>query len=92
MPAEQEIWVRFLSWEDPLEKEMATQYSCLENPMDRRAWWVIVHGVAKELDTTELLNNKLLAVFQKGYQAAHIAILDFPKIFLYIINFSSVDL
>ena len=23
------------------------QYSCLENPMDREAWWVIVHGVAK---------------------------------------------
>ena len=23
------------------------QYSCLENPMDRGAWWVTVHGVAK---------------------------------------------
>ena len=22
-------------------------YSCLENPMDRGAWWAIVHGVAK---------------------------------------------
>jgi len=22
-------------------------YSCLENPMDRRAWWATVHGVAK---------------------------------------------
>ena len=22
-------------------------YFCLENPMDRRAWWVTVHGVAK---------------------------------------------
>ena len=22
-------------------------HSCLENPMDRGAWWVIVHGVAK---------------------------------------------
>ena len=21
------------------------QYSCLENPMDRGAWWAIVHGV-----------------------------------------------
>ena len=27
------------------------QYSWLGNPMDRRAWWVTVHGVAKELDT-----------------------------------------
>ena len=23
------------------------QYFCLENPMDRGAWWAIVHGVAK---------------------------------------------
>ena len=22
-------------------------YSCLENPMDRGAWWATVHGVAK---------------------------------------------
>ena len=29
------------------------QYSCLENPMDRGAWWAIVHGVAEELDMIE---------------------------------------
>ena len=23
------------------------QYSCLENPMDRGAWWAAVHGIAK---------------------------------------------
>ena len=23
------------------------QYSCLENSMDKGAWWAIVHGVAK---------------------------------------------
>ena len=23
------------------------QYSCLENPMDRGAWWAVVRGVAK---------------------------------------------
>ena len=23
------------------------QYSCLENPMDRDAWWAVVHGVTK---------------------------------------------
>ena len=27
-------------------------YSCLENPMDRGAWWATVLGIAKELDMT----------------------------------------
>ena len=31
------------------------QYSRLENPMDGRAWWAAVHGVAKSRDTTEQL-------------------------------------
>ena len=26
---------------------IAVQYSCLENPMDRGAWWATVHGVTK---------------------------------------------
>ena len=46
-PAIQEIQVRSLGWEDPLEKGMALHYSCLENSMDRGAWWATVHGVAK---------------------------------------------
>ena len=32
-------------------------YSCLGNPMDRGVCCAIVHGVAKELDVTEKLNN-----------------------------------
>ena len=28
------------------------QYSCLKSPMDRRAWWAVVHTVAKESDMT----------------------------------------
>ena len=34
-----------LGWEDPLEEGMAahsSQYSCLEKPMDRGAWWASV--------------------------------------------------
>ena len=29
------------------------QYSCMENSMDRAAWWTTVHGVA-ESDMTEV--------------------------------------
>ena len=32
------------------------QYSCLENPMDRGAWWAAVHGVMKSLMLTERLH------------------------------------
>ena len=28
------------------------QYSCVENSMNRGAWWATVHGVAKESNTT----------------------------------------
>ena len=27
--------------------ENPSQYSCLENPMDRGAWWATVHGFAR---------------------------------------------
>ena len=33
------------------------QYSCLENPMDRGAWWATDHGVA-ESDMTEATCHK----------------------------------
>ena len=44
-----DLWVREMPEEgngNPL------QYPCMENPMDRGAWWATVPGVAKELDTT----------------------------------------
>ena len=34
------------------------QYSCLEDPKDRGAWWAIVRGVA-ELGTTEVTYHTL---------------------------------
>ena len=51
----QETWIRSLGWEGSLEEEMATHSSILawKIPMDRGAWWAIVHGVTKELDATE---------------------------------------
>ena len=37
------------------------QYSCLENSIDRGAWWVTLHGVT-ELDTTERLAHSLFHI------------------------------
>ena len=39
--------------------ENPLQYSCLGDPLDRGAWWAIVHGVTKESDTTEQLTLSL---------------------------------
>ena len=39
--------IQSFAQEDPLEEEMATQYSCLESSMDRGAWQAIVHGVSE---------------------------------------------
>ena len=49
LPVMWETWVRSLGQEVPLEKGMAPplQYSCLENPTDKGAWWATVHVVAK---------------------------------------------
>ena len=49
LPAIRETQVQSLGWEDLLEKEMATRSSipAWRTPMDRGAWQVTVHGVAK---------------------------------------------
>ena len=35
------------------------QHSCLGNPIDRGDWRVIVHRVARQLDSTWQLNNNI---------------------------------
>ena len=40
------VW-RSLTDRDGEGNDTPLQYSCLENPMDRGAWWAVVHGVAK---------------------------------------------
>ena len=49
LPAMRKTWVWSLGWEDsPGEGNgNSLQYSCLENSMDRGAWWATVHGVTK---------------------------------------------
>ena len=49
LPAMQETWVRSLGWEDPLEEGMASHSNILawRVPMDRGAWKVTAHVIAK---------------------------------------------
>ena len=54
LPAIQETWVRShldlipgLGISPGEGNGNPLQYSCLENSMNRRAWWATVHGVAK---------------------------------------------
>ena len=35
------------------------QYSCLENPVEREAWWARVYGGCKESNTTEVTEYTL---------------------------------
>ena len=47
--AMRETWVQSSGWEDSPGGGYGNplQDSCLENPMDRGAWWATVHGVAR---------------------------------------------
>ena len=67
LPAIQETWVEFLGWKDSLEKgnDNPLQYSCLENSMDRGAWWAIVHVDHKELDRTEIYLHHFTITLQR---------------------------
>ena len=48
MQETQETRIQSLGWEDPLGGGHGhpLQYSCLENSMDRGAWWATVRGAA----------------------------------------------
>ena len=46
-----------LEWSPEEGSGNPLQYSCLENLIDRGAWRDTVHGVTKESNTAEQLNN-----------------------------------
>ena len=70
LPAMQETWVWSLEWEDSPEEENGypLHYSCLENSMDRGAWWATVHGVAKSW--TQLSTHAFLPGASNGKKSA----------------------
>ena len=46
----------------------SNQYSSLGNPTDRGTWRAIVHGVARESDTTLRLNNDNKYIYKYIYK------------------------
>ena len=79
-PAMWETWVRYLGWEDPLEKGKATHSSFL-------AWRIHKAWTHKESDMTERL-SLLLIYFQKLISAVAFISSFFPLTFFRFILFS----
>ena len=48
------------------ENGNSLQYSCLENPMERGAWWATVHGGHKVSDMTERLTNTNTQIYNNN--------------------------
>ena len=66
-------WIRKLPSE---ENGNSLLYSCLENSMDRGAWWATIHGVTKELDLTERLIHKPLETTTTFFESVDLTLLD----------------
>ena len=60
------------------------QYSCLENPMDRGAWWVAKSWGRKELDTTKRLHSLTQNKSLSEYLTKHI--LKFLSGFFFVVE------
>ena len=60
------------------------QYPCLENLMDRRAWWAAVHGVCKESGMTRQLTLTYLLVWTYSTLRCQICICKFLSPLIYI--------
>ena len=71
LPAMWETWVRDLGSIPGLGRSPGEgngnplQYSCLENSMDRGAWWATVHGIAESNVTEQLTLSQTLRSSQK---------------------------
>ena len=61
--------IQSLGWEDPLEEGIATHSSILawRIPVDRGAWWAIVHRVAKSWTTLKQLSMQAHTVNLKQF-------------------------
>ena len=56
------------------------QYSCLENPMDREAWWATVHGVTKSQTRLSDVTYLLTLYFRKPTKTVLSVDMYFPSL------------
>ena len=76
----QESQAQSLDQKYPLDKGMhgnSLQDSCLENPMDRPAWWAIVHRLSKTKSLFFFLSR--LGVFKMSLITQHKSVLGLEK-------------
>ena len=77
----QETWIRFLGWEDPLEKEIATHFSILAWEIlqsgacpwgfSRQEYWMGCHALLQGIFPTQELNPGLLRCRWILYRMRH---------------------
>ena len=60
-----DTWVRRISWR---RNNNLLQYSSLENPTDRGAWWATVHGIAKGRTQLKQLSIHAQAYFKIKFE------------------------
>ena len=74
-----------------LEKEMATQYSCLENPRDGGAWWAAVYGVAQRQTRLKRLSSSSSAHKTEMFFLLLICLLEVPSANLCHLTLAGVE-
>ena len=69
-------WVGKIPWKG---NGNLLQYSFLKNPMDRGAWWAIVHRTHKQLNTTEPPNTHMMSLHKSLFQIFYFFALYWPS-------------
>ena len=64
----QEIQVQSVGWKVPSEEEIATQFSILENSMDRGDWQAIVYRVTKSWTRLSTQHQNYYYIIGSFYQ------------------------
>ena len=70
------------------------QYPCLENSMDKGAWWATVHGVAKsQIQRSDQYTTHYVYITITTYRSCHTALLpsvylNFPPNEIYLLSMS----